>query len=106
MALPPLTPEQRQAALEKATAYRRERAEWKNRLKNNGASVGEVIEAGQHSEAVGKMKVLDLLQAVPGLGEVRARKVLDRLSIAPGRRVRGLGPKQVEALVKEFPRRD
>lgn len=106
MALPPLTPEQRQAALEKATAYRRERAEWKNRLKNHGASVGEVIEAGQRSEAVGKMKVLDLLQAVPGLGEIRARKVLDRLNIAPGRRVRGLGPKQMEALVKEFPRRD
>ncbi len=105
MALPPLTPEQRKAALEKATAYRRERAEWKNRLKNNGVSIGEVIEAGQSSEAVGKMRVLDLLQSLPGLGEVRARKVLDRLGIAASRRVRGLGPKQVEALEREFPRR-
>ena len=36
MALPPLTPEQRAAALEKAAAARRERAEVKNRLKYSG----------------------------------------------------------------------
>ncbi|MGB8946062.1 MAG: integration host factor, partial [Streptomyces sp.] len=35
MALPPLTPEQRAAALEKAAAARRERAEVKNRLKHS-----------------------------------------------------------------------
>ena len=38
MALPPLTPEQRQAALDKAAASRRERAEVKNRLKHSGAT--------------------------------------------------------------------
>ncbi|MBM7520219.1 integration host factor, actinobacterial type [Nocardioides nitrophenolicus] len=102
MALPPLTPEQRQAALEKAAAARRERAEVKNRLKNSGASIQEVLQQGQVNEVIGKMKVLDLLQSVPGLGKVRARQVMERLGIAESRRVRGLGAKQVAALEREF----
>lgn len=47
VALPPLTPEQRQAALDKAAASRRERAEVKNRIKNSGASVLDVLAEGQ-----------------------------------------------------------
>ena len=102
MALPPLTPEQRQAALDKAAAARRERAEVKNRLKHSGASIAEVLEEGRTNEVVGKMKVLDLLQSVPGLGKVRARQLMERLGIAESRRVRGLGAKQVAALEREF----
>lgn len=102
MALPPLTPEQRQAALEKAAASRRERAEVKNRLKNSGASIVDVLHEGQTNDVVGKMKVIDLLCAMPGLGKVRARQLMDRLSIAESRRVRGLGIKQVAALEAEF----
>lgn len=102
MALPPLTPEQRQAALEKAAASRRERAEVKNRLKHSGASIAEVLEEGQHNDVIGKMRVNDLLQALPGLGKVRAGQVMERLRISESRRVRGLGAKQIAALVAEF----
>ncbi|NYG57430.1 acetolactate synthase small subunit [Nocardioides daedukensis] len=102
MALPQLTPEQRQAALDKAAASRRERAEVKNRLKNSGASIVDVLREGQTNEVVGKMKVIDLLQSMPGLGKVRARQLMERLSIAESRRVRGLGIKQVAALEAEF----
>ena len=69
MALPPLTPEQRQAALDKAAASRRERAEVKNRLKNSGASIADVLEEGQRNEVIGKMRVVDLLQSMPGPGQ-------------------------------------
>ena len=48
------------------------------------------------------MRVVELLQSVPGLGRVRARQVMERLSIAESRRVRGLGVKQVAALEREF----
>ncbi|MDZ5622178.1 integration host factor, actinobacterial type [Nocardioides bizhenqiangii] len=102
MALPPLTPEQRQAALAKAAAARRERAEVKNRLRNSGASIADVLAEGQRNEVVGKMKVIDLLQAVPGLGKIRAGQLMERLGIAESRRVRGLGSKQVAALEREF----
>ena len=77
MALPPLTPEQRLAALDKAAASRRERAEVKNRLKNSGASIVDVLHQGQTNEVIGKMKVIDLLQAMPGLGKIRARQVME-----------------------------
>lgn len=97
-----MTPEQRQAALEKAAASRRERAEVKNRLKNSGASIVDVLHEGQTNEVIGKMKVLDLLCAMPGLGKVRARQLMERLNIAESRRVRGLGIKQVAALEAEF----
>lgn len=102
MALPPLTPEQRAAALDKAAAARRERAEVKNRLKNSGASISDVLEQGQLNDVVGKIKVLDLLQSVPGVGKVRARQMMERLGIAESRRVRGLGARQIAALEREF----
>ncbi|HET7349813.1 MAG TPA: integration host factor, actinobacterial type [Marmoricola sp.] len=102
MALPPLTPEQRQAALDKAAASRRERAEVKNRLKHSGASLADVVAEGQSNEVIGKMRVSELLQSMPGIGKVRARQVMEKLQISETRRVRGLGAKQARALVDEF----
>ena len=84
---------------------RRERAEVKNRLKNSGASLPEVLRDGQRNEVVGKMKVLDLLQAMPGLGKVRARNLMERIGISESRRVRGLGANQIAALEREFEHR-
>ncbi|WP_447645764.1 integration host factor, actinobacterial type [Nocardioides zeae] len=102
MALPPLTPEQRQAALAKAAASRRERAEVKNRLKNAGATISEVLGDREGNEVIAKMRVFDLLQSMPGVGKVRAKQIMERLQIAESRRVRGLGAKQVAALEAEF----
>ena len=102
MALPPLTPDQRRAALDKAAAARRERAEVKNRLKHAGGSLSDVLSDGQKNEAVGKMKVLDLLQSMPGVGKVRAQRLMETIGIASSRRVRGLGTKQIAALEREF----
>ena len=102
MALPSLTPEQRQAALDKAAASRRERAAVKNRLKHSGASIAEVLAEGERNDVIGKMRVSDLLQAMPGVGKVRAQQIMGRLNIAESRRVRGLGVNQVAALVAEF----
>ena len=102
MALPPLTPEQRSAALAKAAAARRERAEVKNRLKHSGASLSDVVRTGQTNEVIGKMRVSALLESMPGVGKVRARQIMERLQIAETRRVRGLGINQVAALEREF----
>ena len=102
MALPPLTPEQRAAALEKAAAARRERAEVKNRLKYSQGSLEDVIKQGQTNDVIGKMKVSALLEAMPGVGKVRAQQIMERLEIAPSRRLRGLGDRQRKALLDEF----
>jgi hypothetical protein len=103
VALPPLTPEQRAAALEKAAAARRERATVKNRLKNAQGSLAEVIQDGQKDDVIGKMRVSALLESMPGVGKVRARQIMDELGISESRRVRGLGANQVSALVARFP---
>ncbi|GAA0954308.1 integration host factor [Actinocorallia libanotica] len=102
VALPPLTPEQRAAALEKAALARRERAEVKNKLKHGGISLSEVLKAGQADDIVGKMKVSALLESLPGVGKVRAKQIMERLGIAESRRVRGLGANQRASLEREF----
>ena len=56
----------------------------------------------QDDDTVGKMKVSTVLEALPGVGKVRARKIMERLDISASRRVRGLGAKQREALLAEF----
>ncbi len=102
MALPHLTPEQRAAATEKAALARRERAEVKNRLKYAQGSLAEVIKEGQENDAIGKMKVSALLESMPGVGKVKARQIMADLNISESRRVRGLGPMQIQRLVERF----
>lgn len=102
MALPPLTPEQRSAALEKAAAARATRAEVKNRLKYGQTTLAAVIEEAKTDEALGKLKVSALLEAMPGVGKVKAAAIMAQVGISESRRVRGLGPHQVEALVERF----
>ena len=71
-----------------------------------GAGVAEAsiqrLGTGQENEVIGKMRVVDLLQSMPGLGKVRARQMMERLSISESRRVRGLGANQIAALEREF----
>ncbi|GAA2818502.1 integration host factor, actinobacterial type [Crossiella cryophila] len=102
MALPQLTEEQRAAALEKAAAARRARAELKERLKRGGTNLKEVLKSAETDEVLGKMKVSALLEALPGVGKVRAAQIMERLEIATSRRLRGLGDRQRKALLTEF----
>ena len=102
MALPPLTPEQRAAALEKAAAARATRAAVKNRLKYGETTLSAVIKEGDPDEAIGKLKVAALLEALPGVGKVKARAIMAEIGISESRRVRGLGPHQASALVERF----
>jgi ribosomal protein S13 len=49
------------------------------------------------------MKVLTVLESLPGLGKVKARRLMEELSISESRRIRGLGSQQRETLLKRFP---
>jgi hypothetical protein len=103
MPLPTLTEEQRKEALAKAAEARRRRAELKDKLKRSEMSLRDVLNSD--SDVVGKMKVSSVLESLPGVGKVRARKLMERLDISSTRRVRGLGAKQREALLGEFAKR-
>jgi ribosomal protein S13 len=50
------------------------------------------------------MKVSALLEALPGVGKVRARQIMEEIGISESRRVRGLGTNQVTALIDRFTR--
>ncbi len=104
MPLPPeLSPDARQAALAKAADARRQRAELKEKLKMGSVSLPELLAQADGDDVIGKMKVVAVLESLPGVGKVRARRLMDELKIAESRRVRGLGAQQREALLKQFP---
>jgi hypothetical protein len=103
MPLPPtLTPEQRQAALNKAAAARRERAELKEKLKMGSVNLRELLSLADNNEVVAKMKVLAVLESLPGVGKVKARRTMEEIGISETRRVRGLGDQQRAKLLDTF----
>src|SRR5213594_3275915 len=101
MALPTLTPEQRTQALAKAAEARKKRAELKGELKSGKRTLPDVL-ARSGDDIVGKMKVSNVLESLPGVGKVRAQKLMEELDISASRRVRGLGAKQREQLLDKF----
>lgn len=101
MALPELSPEQRSAALAKAAEARRERVVIKDRLKHSKGALRAVLEDGANP-VVAKMKVSAVLESLPGVGQVRAAAIMRDIGISPTRRVRGLGPHQITALLARF----
>ena len=97
---PTLSPEQRQAALDKAAAARRARAEIKDKLKMGSTSLPELFDMAENDPNAGKMKVLTVLESLPGLGKVKARRVLEDVGISETRRVQGLGENQRKKLLE------
>jgi hypothetical protein len=103
MPVPPqLSDEQRQAALAKAAEARRARAELKEKLKMGSMTLKELLD-NDSDDVVGKMKVVAVLESLPGVGKVKARRTMEDIGISETRRVRGLGDQQRKELLKAFP---
>lgn len=101
MATPPqLTPEQRAAALVKAAEARAARADIKARLKMGSMSLLEALDSDDPN--VAKLKVVAMLESLPGVGKVKARRVMEDIGIADNRRVQGLGAQQRSALLDQL----
>jgi len=99
---PQLTPEQRRAALDKAAQARQKRAEVKEQLKSGRLTLAQLFEQGDADEMVGKLKVVSMLESLPGVGKVRARRLMQELDISESRRLRGLGDHQRQRLLDRF----
>jgi hypothetical protein len=105
MPLPPsLSPDQRQAALQKAAEARRARAELKEKLKMGSITLSELLDQAGKDEIVGKMKVVAVLESLPGLGKVKARRLMEEVGISDARRVQGLGANQRKTLLEKVAR--
>jgi len=99
---PQLSDEARRAALAKAAEARRVRSDLKQLLKMGSVSFPELLERADVDEIVARTKVLAVLESLPGVGKVKARRIMESIGIAENRRLRGLGAKQREELLDIF----
>jgi guanylate kinase len=99
---PKLSAAERTAALDAAKQARRSRAAVKEQIRTGELKVLQVIELASTNTAIGRMKISELIEAVPGMGKVRVNAILQRLEISPSRRIQGLGVLQLQRLKKEF----
>ena len=88
------------AALATAAQFRKERAEVKSAIARSEITIFDAI--NDHRESIRRMRVVELLAAVPGIGKSRAANIMERRAISPTRRIGGLGPLQLMALRKEL----
>lgn len=95
---PPETPEQRAEGLVNALAARRARAAIKDQVKAGTLTVGDVLAAAKSDQAHARMKVIDLVEALDGIGPVKAAEALDAAGVNHGDRLDQLGANQVESL--------
>lgn len=102
MALRELTQEERDTARKKALAARAERAEVKKEFGAGSLSFEQVLAAADRSEAVARLKTIELLEALPGVGRVSATRILETLNVSINRRLGGLGVKQRRALTEHL----
>ena len=99
---PQLTAEERARALAKARESRQIRAAVKARIKSGDLSITDVVTMSKDDEAIAKMRVLELVESMNGVGKIRGKSILERLGISLTRRIQGLGRHQLESLENEF----
>ena len=99
---PQLTAEERARALAKAKESRQIRAAVKARVKSGELSITDVVTMSKDDEAIAKMRVLELVESMNGVGKIRGKSILERLGISLTRRIQGLGRHQLESLENEF----
>jgi hypothetical protein len=100
MALPVLSPEQRQEALQKAREARAARSALLADLKTGTLTLADVL--GRDDDLARKTKVAQVVRALPGVGKARAAAIMERAGIPAERRVGGLGARQREQLLADF----
>lgn len=100
MVLKDLTPAERQAARQKALDARTTRAQVKSDFSEGKLSLNEVFQRADTDEAVARMRTVDLLTSLKGIGTIRAESIMEQCEISLNRRLRGLGHRQRDALIE------
>jgi guanylate kinase len=99
--LPPrLSSRARRRAGEKAVLARQDRAKVKEQVASGELFFFDLFK--DERKSIARMKLMDLLQSVPGIGQARAQLIFERTNISPSRRIGGVGHRQIELLRQEF----
>jgi len=65
-------------------------------------TLAELLERSGDDLHIDKMKVLAVIESLPGVGKVKARRTMEEIGISDTRRVKGLGQQQRKALLEAF----
>ncbi|MGI6065363.1 MAG: integration host factor, actinobacterial type [Bacillota bacterium] len=93
MPVPQLSVDERNNALAKAQEMRSKRMEMRKKLKSGEIRLEEVIN-DLDNEVVARMRVKYLLESLPQIGKITAKKIMEEIGIDESRRVQGLGSRQ------------
>jgi len=96
---PRLSLEELKAAGRKAVLARTERANFKKLLRDGERDIFDAIADPRNS--IARLKVSEVLEAIPGVGATKVKAIMARADISPSRRIGGLGSKQTLALRNE-----
>jgi guanylate kinase len=91
--------EELKAAGRKAVLARTERANFKKLLRDGERDIFDAIADPRNS--IARLKVSEVLEAIPGVGAIKVKAIMARADISPSRRIGGLGSKQTLALRNE-----
>lgn len=97
---PQLSAEQRARASAAGVLARQERSQVKDQISHGELNIFDAI--NDPRESIQRMRVLELLTSVPGIGLKRATLLMERINISSSRRIGGLGDKQLQALRNEL----
>jgi guanylate kinase len=97
-----MSDEDRRRALELSKESRQVRAKYKGLINSGELSIIDFLSMAESNSILGKMRVKDLLESVPGYGKVRVENLMKKSEISPTRRVQGLGKNQRSSLIEHF----
>lgn len=101
MPVPKLTADERSSALAKAQEMRTKRMGLRKKLKCGELSLADVMK-DQDNEVIAKMRVKYLLESLPQVGKITAKKIMEEIGIDESRRIRGLGSRQKNDLLDKL----
>ena len=77
---------------------RTKRAALRRQLKESKISFNEVLAVVDSDEIVSGMRVVTILESLPGIGKIKAASLMENCDIALSRRMKGLGSSQAQKL--------
>lgn len=101
MAVPQLTMDDRNNALAKAQEMRSKRMALRKQLKSGQIRLDDILN-DLENEVVSRMRVKYLLESLPQVGKITAKRIMEEVGINESRRIQGLGVRQKSILLEKL----
>lgn len=103
MSFPHISKEKRDKGLKKARQYKIQRAQIKKSIKKGTAEFNTFFKSGNsYSDVIANMKLIDMIKSLPGIGDIKAKKIMKSLNISWRKTIKGLSRKQEENFKNYF----